>query len=137
MTLVERLKKDSRLKFSFGKADEHHRIFSENINASSMHRPKLGLNIPEQLSDENQLRAVFKIVSDAKGLFVFNINGVDLRKAERGLFSYEEAQSNGFITEWELSIILNNRDYRKNAIFHNGKVIFAFNKRGLLWKSKR
>jgi hypothetical protein len=55
-----------------------------------------------------------------------------MKKARKGFLDYSEAEDNNQITEWELFIILNNRDYLKKCIFHNGKVEF---KKRVIWNS--
>ena len=93
--------------------------------------PGWGLGIPK-ISLENQIRAVFQIVLNQNGVFLFNISGVNLNKSRKGFLNFEEAENNNQITEWELFMILSNKDYLKNTIFHNGKVQF---KKTILWKS--
>ena len=97
-----------------------------------MHQPGFGLGISDQLTNENQLRAVFLRMMDRQGIFLFNVSGVNLKRAKRGFRSYGDAEGNHQITEWELSQILNNRDYLINCNFHNGKVEF---KKTKLWNS--
>lgn len=138
MGLVSRLHNIETVKFSFGKNDEFHQDFSKSINALSMHdsQESYGLDIPKNLSSGNQLMGVFREMNLRNGIFVFNINGVDLHKAKEGfLDGFEEASNNNNITEWELSIILQNEDYLNNTIFHNGKVEFINEKEELkiLW----
>jgi hypothetical protein len=91
-----------------------------------------GLGIPAQLSAENQLRGVFREVSKEDGIFLFNISGVNLKQARTGFTRFELAQINNQLTEWELWIILNNKEYLKRCIFHNGSIVF---KKRILWKS--
>jgi hypothetical protein len=91
-----------------------------------------GLGIPGGLSLENQIRAVFWEVSNLNGIFLFNINGVNLKMSEIGFKNFTEAENSNQITEWELFMILQNKDYLKNTTFHNGKVHF---KKRILWKS--
>ena len=136
MGLIEELKSVDRVKFSFGKADEYFEAFSQNINASCMFDMVHKLSIPVSLSDENKLWMVFKLINAEDGLFIFNINGVDLHKAKFGFGNgFTEASSNFCITEWELSILLNNHDYLQRTIFHNGKVKFTIYNEGInfLW----
>jgi hypothetical protein len=136
VTLIEKLQKIKGLKFSFGKNDEYHESFSIQINACSMHQSGFGLGIPKFLSPENKLRGIFTRITPENGIFVFNINGVNLVKAGDGFKEYNEAQAKYMITEWELSIILQNTEYLKKTIFHNGKVEFNKINNGisLLWK---
>lgn len=91
-----------------------------------------GLGIPGNLSLENQIRAVFWEVINQNGIFLFNINGVNLKMSKIGFRNFSEAENSNQITEWELFMILKNKDYLKNTTFHNGKVQF---KKRLLWKS--
>jgi len=132
MELTEKFSRMEMVKFSFGKSTEHSPKFARDCGALSMYDNGFGLSIPEYLSDENRLRAVFRLVMESNGLFLFNISGVNLRKAGKGFASYREADENNQITEWELFMILRNRDYQKNCIFHNGKTAF---KKTILWKS--
>lgn len=132
MLLSEKLKKLNTLKFSFAKSNEHANAFAKECKALSMYDVGFGLGIPATLSNENQLRGVFKQVAVLKGVFLFNISGVNLKKSMKGFASYQEAEDNDQITEWELYMILSNRDYLKNCIFHNGKIQF---KKTMLWKS--
>lgn len=78
-----------------------------------------------------KIRGIFTRISSENGIFVFNINGVDTKKASAGFVEYEEANGNNMITEWELSIILHHDDYLKRTIFHNGKVEFKQIKNGI------
>lgn len=132
MTLIERFRKIDRPKFSFGKNTEYAPGFAKACDAMSMYDDGYGLQIPDNLSDGNKLRAVFLRIMGLGGLFLFNISGVDMIRARRGPLSFEDAEANNQITEWELSMILGNADYIKNCIFHNGKVLF---KKTILWKS--
>lgn len=134
--LLEKLLSIKSVKFSFGKNDEFLPLFSKKIGAYSMHDTGFGLGIPSSLSMENQLRGIFASLGRQSGIFVFNINGVDLEKAKKGFHDFDEAESNNFITEWELSEILRNKDYLKSTIFHNGKVEFekSNNKIHFIWK---
>ncbi len=91
-----------------------------------------GLGIPDTLSKGNQLRAVFLRISQIEGIFLFNISGVNMIRAKRGFATFEDAEGNNEITEWELFMILTNKDYLKSCIFHNGKVAF---KKRILWNS--
>ena len=132
MTLTEKFKKLTSPKFSFAKSSEYSELFTRECNALSMYDPGFGLGIPSNLSSENKLRGVFNQINAVNGKFLFNISGVNLKKGKKGFLNYEEAEYNNHITEWELSIILANKDYLKNCIFHNGKVEF---KKTILWKS--
>jgi hypothetical protein len=136
MTLTEKLKNNKKLKFSFGKDTKFQRSFCYDINACSMYLDKFGLNIDSNLSSENQIRGVFNRITKENGIFVFNINGVDIIKAGKGFNDFTEAQENNMITEWELFIILSNRDYLKRTIFHNEKIEFEQVKNSLkiAWK---
>ncbi|MDI9365768.1 MAG: hypothetical protein QM541_12510 [Flavobacterium sp.] len=132
MTLIEKLRNINEVKFSFGKNNTHHRQFSQQISALSMYESAgFGLDIPTHLSSEHQLRAIFLEVSKRNGIYIFNLNGVDLTKAKTGFTDYDEAESNNMITEWELFMILNNEDYLRKTIFHNGKVEFTQIENGL------
>jgi hypothetical protein len=119
------------LKFSFGKSSEFHPTFSREIGAASMYDDNLGLGISQMLSAEYRLRAIFTVITRAEGHFVFNISGVDLQRANAGFTSYDEASDNNMITEWELSILLQNSDYLEKTIFHNGKTRLQQTDRGL------
>ena len=132
MILIERFRRIKRLKFSFSKSNEFSRTFANECNALSMYDQGFGLGIPQNLSDENKLRAVFMEVMRQEGIFLFNISGVDLNKAKKGFASYKEAVTNNQITEWELFMVLTHRDYLRCCIFHNGQVQF---KKRLIWKS--
>ena len=134
MTLTERYHRIDRPKFSFGKSTEYSPGFAVECDAFSMHQTGFGLGISDQLTNENQLRAIFLRIMEMGGIFLFNISGVNLKRAKRGFNSYSEAEGNHQITEWELSQILNNRDYLINCNFHNGKVEF---KKTKLWNSIR
>lgn len=119
MLLIEKLKSIDRIKFSFGKNDEYLILFSREINACSMHDEGFGIGVPREFSPENKLRAVFTTINKENGVFVFNINGVDLAKAKRGFADYDEAYGNNMITECELSVILSNEEYIQRTVFHN------------------
>ncbi len=99
-----------------------------------MYSPAFGLGIPANLSNENQLRSVFNQIMTLNGVFLFNVSGVNLRQATKGFRNYDEAEESNLITEWELSTILANNNFRKNCIFHNGKVEF---KKRILWRAVR
>jgi hypothetical protein len=132
MSLIEKFQQINKPKFSFGKSTEFAPRFAIDIGAHSMYEDGFGLGIPDQLSGENQLRAIFVQINMNQGIFLFNISGVNLKRAKHGFESYDEAEQNNEITEWELSLILNNKDYLKRCIFHNGKVEF---KRQKIWKA--
>lgn len=132
MILTERFRKIPSIKFSFAKSSEYSLSFANECNAYSMYDTGFGLGIPSTLSNENQLRGVFIQIMTLNGVFLFNISGVNLKAAIKGFRQYEDAEYNNQITEWELYMILTNRNYLKNCIFHNGKVQF---KKRILWKS--
>lgn len=132
MTLLKKLDKINRIKFSFAKSTEFSESFARSCGAKSMYDPGLGLEIPSDLSDGNKLRAVFNLVMQQNGVFLFNISGVNMNRAKKKFSSYEEAEEEGQITEWELFMIISNRDYLKNSIFHNGKIEF---KKRIIWNS--
>jgi hypothetical protein len=132
MELTEKFSRMDMVKFSFGKSTEYSQRFARECGALSMYDDGFGLPSSRFLSDENKLRAVFRFVMQSNGRFLFNISGVNLRKAIKGFLNYREAEENNQITEWELFMILHNRDYLKNCIFHNGKTAF---KKTILWKS--
>ena len=118
--MIERLQNLTCDKFSFGKNSEFFEAFCMNINAYSMYSPGFGYSIPDKLSMGDRLRAVFNYVNRYNGKFLFNISSVDIVAAMKGFGSFEEAAGNNMITEWELSVILQNDDYLKRTIFHNG-----------------
>ncbi len=132
MTLTQKFAKLTIVKFSFAKDSKFSSAFAKDCNALSMYQSGFGLNIPANLSSENQLRGVLREVTLQNGIFLFNLSGIDLNKAKKGFANYEEAENNNQITEWELFIVLTNKDYLKRSIFHNGKVQF---KKKLIWKS--
>lgn len=132
MTLTEKFRRLQAPKFSFAKSSEYSMNFARECNSCSMYDTGFGLGIPTTLSSENKLRGVFLEIMNRNGLFLFNISGVNLKRAARGFRNYEEAENNNQITEWELNMILVNKDYLKTCIFHNGKVHF---KKRILWKS--
>jgi hypothetical protein len=135
VTLVEKLQKIDRVKFSLGKSNEYHKAFSKFIGAYSMYENGFGLGISSILSPEYQIRGIFNSMPE-NGIFVFNINGVDIIKASVGFRDFNEASENEMITEWELSMILKNYDYLCRTIFHNGKVEFKQLRKSLIisWK---
>lgn len=115
-------------KFSFGKNSEFFEAFSLLIGAFSMYTPGFGYSISEKFPMRNRLWAIFHNVNRNNGKFIFNISGVDIIAAINGFDSFETAYGNNMITEWELSIILQNRDYLENTIFHNGFTEFKYRK---------
>jgi hypothetical protein len=119
-------------KFSFGKSTEHSEQFAKECGAFSMYDNGFGLGIPSYMTKENKLRAVFNLIRGMDGIFLFNISGVNMKRAKRGFTAFHEAEGNNQITEWELFMILSIPDYRKNCTFHNGKVEF---KKRILWNS--
>ena len=119
-------------KFSFAKSTEYAKSFARECGAFSMYDSGFGLGIPANLSNENKLRGVFNQITNRNGVFLFNISGVNLKSAKKGFYDYEAAENNNQITEWELSMIMSNRDYLINCIFHNGRVEF---KKQILWKA--
>jgi hypothetical protein len=100
-----------------------------------MFDPAYGLGISHMLSPENQLRGIFIEVLNREGYFVFNINGVDLDRVRQGFTTYDEAESNNMITEWELSIIVSENDYLERTIFHNQTIEIPQTQNGIqfLW----
>ncbi|MDP3679405.1 MAG: hypothetical protein Q8R22_01060 [Flavobacterium sp.] len=131
MSFIERIRQNNRIKFSFGKNNEYADIFNGQVNAFSMNNPQYGLNIPSNISLENQLWGVFNQIRKENGIFLFNISAVDLIRAKKGFIDFAEAYDNNTITEWELSIILQNNDYLKMTIFHNGKVELRLTNNGI------
>jgi len=132
MTLTQRFSQIQRLKFSFSKSTEFSQAFARDCGALSMYDPGFGLDIPSNFSSENKLRAVFNQTMAHGGIFLFNLSGVDMKKAKNGFSDYDEAEYNNQITEWALFMILGNKDYLKNCIFHNEKVEF---KKRIIWNS--
>ena len=132
MSITQRFASIKKLKFSFSKSTEFSKAFARESHALSMYDKGYGLGIPANLSAENQLRGVFGEVSKADGVFLFNISGVNLKMAKKGFSSFQLAEMNNQLTEWELSMILNNREYLKRCNFHNGSIVF---KKRILWKS--
>ena len=132
MTLVEKFRSLTPIKFSFAKSTEFSEGFARDCGALSMFDAGFGLGIPSSLSDGDQLRGIFLQIMAINGIFLFNISGVNLKRARKGFNSYEEAEYNNQITEWELFMILTNPDYLKSCIFHNGKIEF---KKRILWKA--
>jgi hypothetical protein len=132
MTLIERFNRIEMPKFSFGKSTEYAEKFAIDCRSFSMYDDGYGLGIPNNLSKGNRLRAVFRVIMQMGGVFLFNINGVNMKRARRGFSTFEDAEGNNEITEWELFMILTNKDYLKSCIFHNGKVAF---KKRILWNS--
>lgn len=132
MTLIQRFSQISHLKLSFSKSTEFSQAFARDCGALSMYDPGFGLGIPPNFSSENKLRAVFNQTMAQGGVFLFNLSGVDMKKAKQGFSNYDEAEYNNQITEWELFMILSNKDYLKKCIFHNGKVQF---KKRIIWNS--
>src|SRR6267154_1757596 len=105
MTLSQRFNKIKSVKFSFAKNSEYARFFAMDSGAHSMYEPNFGLGIPPNLPPENQLRGVLREIISRQGIFLFNISGVDIKKAFKGFSDYDEADSNNQITEWELFMI--------------------------------
>jgi hypothetical protein len=132
MTSVERIRKIQAPKFSFGKNTVFARDFAIACGAFSMYDAGYGLGLPKYLSGGDRLRAVFLQISQMDGVFLFNISGVNLKRASRDSWTFQEAEQNSEITEWELFMIWSDIHYRKRCTFHNGKV--AFKKRSL-WNS--
>lgn len=132
MTLIQRFSQIPHLKFSFSKSTEFSQAFARDCGALSMYDPGFGLGIPSNYSSENKLRAVFNQIMAEGGVFLFNLSGVEMKKAKQGFSNYEEAEYNNQITEWELFMILSNKDYLKKCIFHNGKIEF---KKRIIWNS--
>jgi hypothetical protein len=132
MVLAQKFTSITSLKFSFSKSTEFSQAFARECNALSMYDPGFGLGISSNLSPENQLRGIFHLVRNQNGIFLFNLSGVDMKKAKKGFSNFDEAEYNNQITEWELFMILNNKDWLKNCIFHNGKTQF---KKRIIWNS--
>ena len=133
MALVHKFKAFTH-KLCLGKNDDFFRLFAFSKDSYHMHRSGFGLGIDPHLSPENKLRAAFALILALEGKILFNINGVDMKRAKRGFSGFDEAYENDFITEWELYIILTTKPYLKISIFHNGKVEF---KKTILWRSVR
>jgi hypothetical protein len=132
MTLTQKFNAIPHLKFSFSKSTEFSHSFALDCGAASMYDLGFGLGIPNNFSNENKLRAVFNQTFAHSGVFLFNLSGVDMKKAKVGFVDYDEAEYSNQITEWELFMVINNKDYLKNCIFHNGKVEF---KKRIIWNS--
>lgn len=131
MAFVDKIRDLDKLKFSFGKSSDLALIFNQNTNVLSMYSLNFGLGIPSNLSLENQLRAVFRIVNQENGVFLFNISHVDLAKAKKGFVNFNEAYESNMITEWELSVILQNPGYLSKTIFHNGSLELRLTNNGI------
>jgi hypothetical protein len=129
--MVERVRDKQVVKFSFGKQTEYFESFSKSVGAFCMYDEGYGLGIPDYLSLELKLRAVFMNVIRDGGIFLFNISGVDLNRARMGFSSFDEAFDNNLVTEWELSYILHNQDILDRTIFHNGVNELTLTKRGI------
>ena len=110
MTLIERFSQLSAPKFSFAKSGEHTQAFARDCNAFSMYDQGWGFGFPSSWSSINMLYGVFRQIITQNGTFLFNLSGVDLIKARRGFQHFEEAENNNQITEWELFMILTNKD---------------------------
>lgn len=136
MSFINKMRGIDRTKFSFGKNNEYIDFFNRQVGAISMNNPNFGLNIDSNLPLEYQLRGVFNRTLELDGFFLFNISSVDLLKAKEGFKNFEEASGNNYITEWELSMILENGDYFKSTIFHNGKVELVLTRNGIKIKWK-
>jgi hypothetical protein len=119
------------VKFSFGKQSEHFKIFNDYILAYDMYTPGYGFSIPEYWELDKKIRAVLMSVYKLDGIFLFNISGVDIVRSMKGFSSFDEADGNNLITEWELSIILSEPDYKFKTIFHNGITEFKITPKGL------
>ena len=117
MNLTAKLRRIPGIKFSFSKATEFSQAFARDCGACSMYDPGFGLGIPANFSSENKLRAVFQLVTNQGGTFLFNLSGVDMKKAKKGFSNYEEAEYRNQITEWELFMIITNRDFLKIVSF--------------------
>lgn len=135
MDIIEKALEIKSFKLSLGKNDEFFPMFSKSIEAKCMHDDGFGLGIPNNISPENQIRGALLQTIKADGIILFNISGVNIDRAISGFENYEDASSTFFITEWELSVILENNDFLENTIFHNGKVDFHKTSNGLekLW----
>ena len=130
MDFIERIYNLNQIKFSFGKNNEFIDSFNKEIGALSMNIPKYGLEITSNLTLKNQLLGVFMEVIRLEGIFLFNI-AADLIKAKKGFINFEEAYDTNKITEWELSIILQNKDYLSITKFHNGRVELILTQTGI------
>ena len=131
MAFIQKIRSISTLKFAFGKSNEFAPVFNQEVGAISMYSPNFGLDIPQTLSPENQIRGVFTSMYELDGIFLFNLSAVDLIQARRGFSSYEEASDLNMITEWELSLIQNNIHYLQMTIFHNGRNELKFTRFGI------
>ncbi|HEY5751239.1 MAG TPA: hypothetical protein VIU12_34490 [Chryseolinea sp.] len=129
--MITKLRSILQIKFSFGKDSEFFQVFAEDVGAICMYDMTQRLSIPVAFTMENKLRAVFLFISKADGFFLFNISGVDIKKAIKGFSSFEDASANNMITEWELSIILHDKDYYSRTIFHNGVNEFVITNKGI------
>jgi hypothetical protein len=118
-----------RVVYSFGKNNDEHETFSRSMGLRTMNAPEggYGLGISKELPDEYQIRAIFSTVLEQDGGFLFNLCYVDAPRAAHGFTNFSEASGNNLVTEWELWLIMENNDYLKRTIFHNGTVIFNFN----------
>lgn len=136
MDFINKIKNIGVTKFSFGKNTELIDIFNKEVGAVSMNSNNFGLDIDSNLTLEYQLRGVFNRILDLNGIFLFNISSVDLIRARKGFINFEEASGNNNITEWELSMILNNEDYLNSTTFHNGRVELVLTQKGIKIKWK-
>jgi hypothetical protein len=132
MTLVEKYNSMPQMKVAFAKDTGYAEAFAIQTGSHSMYLKGFGLSVSQYLSPEMQLRGVFTAIINNDGIFLFNISGVNLKRARKGFKTYQDAEENSLITEWELFIILSDSNYLKRTIFHNGKVEF---KKTILWKS--
>ena len=113
--LSEKLRQINRVKFAFGKNNKHSMDFARECGDYSMYTAGFGLGISSELSSENQLRGVFTRIMHLGGIFLFNISGVNLKRANSGFANFDEAYDNNQVTEWELFMVLRDKDYLKNV----------------------
>ncbi len=97
MTLTQKISRINKLKFSFSKSIEFSETFEKDSSAFSMYDSGYGLGISPYLSSENQFRGVFVQVQIIGGIFLFNLSGVNMKKAMKGVKDFQVTEYNNQI----------------------------------------
>ncbi|WP_418512024.1 hypothetical protein [Corallibacter sp.] len=131
--MIQRIRDINNHKISLGKNLDNFKIVSEQLKSYCMHHPTVFYkDVPPSIPLSSQLYSVLTNTIKNGGLILFNISFVNIQKSIEGFTSFNEANNKKMITEWELSIIINDDEYYKSTIFHNGANELILLKNGLI-----
>lgn len=86
-------------------------------------------DLPDSWSFERSMKSVLdETVGTNQGKILFDISGVNIQKSVTGgLIHNTQLVYDGFVTELELQMILRNKTWYDNVIFHEGDKVLNNN----------